>query len=74
MTYNNYGCISFTVIKCEKRYLSRKKTLYERQVMKKQKLFIRWIELRYSYNKWYGNHYLKAALSSSAVIISDLHL
>jgi hypothetical protein len=38
----------------------KKPTLYEREVMKKQKFFIRWQMLLYSYNRWLGNHSLKA--------------
>jgi hypothetical protein len=39
--------------------------LHEREVVKKQKIFIRWLELSYSYNKWFGNHSLKAAFTLS---------
>jgi hypothetical protein len=38
-------------IKCEKRYRFKKATLYEREVIKKQKFFIRWQKLPYSYNR-----------------------
>jgi hypothetical protein len=37
-------------IKCKKRYRFKKATLYEREVIKKQKFFIRWQKLPYSYN------------------------
>jgi hypothetical protein len=47
-------------IKCKKRYRFKKATLYEREVTKKQKFFIRWQKLPYSYNRWLGNHSLKA--------------
>jgi hypothetical protein len=30
------------------------------EVIKKQKFFIRWQKLPYSYNRWLGNHSLKA--------------
>jgi hypothetical protein len=42
-------------IKCKKRYRFKKATLYEREVIKKQKFFIRWQKLPYSYNMWLGN-------------------
>jgi midasin (ATPase involved in ribosome maturation) len=38
----------------------KKATLYEREVIKKQTFFIRWQKLPYSYNRWLGNHSLKA--------------
>jgi hypothetical protein len=38
-------------IKCKKRYRFKKATLYEREVIKKQKFFIRWQKLPYSYNR-----------------------
>jgi hypothetical protein len=46
-------------IKCKKRYRFKKTTLYEREVMKKQKFFIRWQKLPCSYNMWLGNRSLK---------------
>jgi hypothetical protein len=39
-------------IKCKKLYRFKKATLYEHKVMKKQKFFIRWQKLPYSYNMW----------------------
>jgi hypothetical protein len=45
-------------IKCKKRYRFKKTTLYEREVIKKQKFFIRWQKLPYSYNMWLGNRSL----------------
>jgi hypothetical protein len=45
-------------LKCKKRYRFRKATLYEREVIKKQKFFIRWQKLAYSYNTWLGNRSL----------------
>jgi hypothetical protein len=45
-------------IKCKKRYRFKKATLYEREVIKKQKFFIRWQKLPYSYNMWLGNRSL----------------
>jgi hypothetical protein len=39
-------------IKCKKRYRFKMATLYEREVIKKQKNFIRWQKLPYSYNMW----------------------
>jgi hypothetical protein len=50
------------VINCKKkkRYRFKKAALYEREVIKKQKIFIRWQKLPYSYNRWLGNHSLKA--------------
>jgi hypothetical protein len=39
-------------IKCKKRYRFKKATMYEREVIKKQKIFIRWQKLPYSYNMW----------------------
>jgi hypothetical protein len=39
-------------IKCKKRYRFKKATLYEREVIKKQKFFIRSQKLPYSYNMW----------------------
>jgi hypothetical protein len=42
-------------IKCKKRCRFKKATLYEREVIKKQKIFIRWQKLPYSYNMWLGN-------------------
>jgi hypothetical protein len=42
-------------IKCKKRYRFNKSTLYEREVIKKQKFFIRWHKLPYSYNRRLGN-------------------
>jgi hypothetical protein len=36
----------------------KKATLYEREVIKKRKFFIRWQKLPYSYNKWLGNRSL----------------
>jgi hypothetical protein len=42
----------------KKRYRFKKATLYEREVIKKQKLFIRWQKLPYSYNMWLGNRSL----------------
>jgi hypothetical protein len=47
-------------IKRKQRYRFQKATLYEREVIKKQKFFIRWQKLPYSYNRWLGNHSLKA--------------
>jgi hypothetical protein len=44
--------------------------LYEREVLKKQKFFIRWLELPYSYNRWFGNHSLKAFFT----LFSSYHL
>jgi hypothetical protein len=38
-------------IKCKKRYRFKRATLYEREVIKKQKFFIRWQKLPYSYNR-----------------------
>jgi hypothetical protein len=38
--------------KCKKRYRFKKATLCEREVIKKQKFFIRWQKLPYSYNMW----------------------
>jgi hypothetical protein len=35
----------------KKRYRFKKATLYEREVIKKQKFFIRWQKLPYSYNR-----------------------
>jgi hypothetical protein len=54
------------LINCKKRYRFRKITLYEREVIKKQKFFIRWLELPYSYNRWFGIHSLKAAFTLSS--------
>jgi hypothetical protein len=45
-------------IKCKKRYRFKKATLYEREVIKKQKFFIRSQKLPYSYNMWLGNRSL----------------
>jgi hypothetical protein len=45
-------------IKCKKRYRFKKTTLYEREVIKKQKFFIRRQKLPYSYNMWLGNRSL----------------
>jgi hypothetical protein len=45
-------------IKCKKRYRFKKATLYEREVIKKQKFFIRLQQLPYSYNMWSGNRSL----------------
>jgi hypothetical protein len=45
---------------CKKRCRFKKATLYEREVIKKQKFLIRWQKLPYSYNRWLGNHSLKA--------------
>jgi hypothetical protein len=39
-------------IKCKKRYRFKKATLYDREVIKEQKLFIRRQKLSYSYNMW----------------------
>jgi hypothetical protein len=39
----------------KKRYRSKKATLCEREVIKKQTFFIRWQKLPYSYNMWLGN-------------------
>jgi hypothetical protein len=39
----------------KKRYRLRKATLYEREVIKKQKFFIRRQKLPYSYNMWLGS-------------------
>jgi hypothetical protein len=39
-------------IKCKKRYRFKKAMLYEREVIKKQKFFIRRQKLPYSYNMW----------------------
>jgi hypothetical protein len=52
-----------TIINCKKRYRFKKATLYEREVIKKQKFFIRWQKLPYSYNRWLGNRSLKATYS-----------
>jgi hypothetical protein len=38
-------------IKCKKRYRFKKATLYEREVIKSKKFFIRWQKLPYSYNR-----------------------
>jgi hypothetical protein len=43
----------------KKRYRFKKATLYEREVIKKQKFFIRRQKLPYSYNMWLGNRSLK---------------
>jgi hypothetical protein len=40
--------------------------LYEREVVKNQKFFFRWLELPYSYNRWFGNRSLKAAFTLSS--------
>jgi hypothetical protein len=45
-------------IKFKKRYRFKKATLCEREVMKKQKCFIRRQKLPYSYNMWLGNRSL----------------
>jgi hypothetical protein len=45
-------------IKCKKRYRFKKATLYEREVKKKLKFFIRRQKLPYSYNMWFGNRSL----------------
>jgi hypothetical protein len=45
-------------IKCKKRLCFKKATLYEREVIKKQKFFIRRQKLPYSYNMWLGNRSL----------------
>jgi hypothetical protein len=45
-------------IKCKKRYRFKMATLYEREVIKKQKFFIRRQKLPYSYNMWLGNRSL----------------
>jgi hypothetical protein len=45
-------------LECKKRYRFQKATLYEREVIKKQKFFIRWRKLPYSYNMWLGNRSL----------------
>jgi hypothetical protein len=50
-------------IKCKKRYRFKKATLYERKVIKKQKFFIRWQKLPYSYNMWLGNRSLNFLIS-----------
>jgi hypothetical protein len=42
----------------KKRYRFKKATLYEREVIKKQKFFIRRQKLPYSYNMWLGNRSL----------------
>jgi hypothetical protein len=42
----------------KKRFRSKKATLYEREIIKKQKCFIRWQKLPYSYNKRLGNRSL----------------
>jgi hypothetical protein len=39
-------------LKCKRRYRFKKATLYEREVIKKQKFFIRRQKLPYSYNIW----------------------
>jgi hypothetical protein len=51
------------ILNVKKRYRFRKKTLYEREVRKKQKNFLRWLDLPYSYNRWFGNHSFNAALT-----------
>jgi phosphomevalonate kinase len=43
----------------QKRYRFEKATLYEREVIKKQQIFIRSQKLPYSYNMWLGNRSLK---------------
>jgi hypothetical protein len=45
-------------IKYKKRYRFKKATLYEREVIKKQKFVIRWQKLPYSYNMWLVNRSL----------------
>jgi hypothetical protein len=42
----------------QKRYRFKKATLYEREVIRKQNLFIRRQKLPYSYNMWLGNRSL----------------
>jgi hypothetical protein len=42
----------------KKRYRLKKATLYEREVIKKQKFFIRWQKLPYSHNMWLFNRSL----------------
>jgi hypothetical protein len=42
----------------KRRHRFKKVTLYEREVIKKQKFFIRWQKLPYSYNMWLDNHSL----------------
>jgi hypothetical protein len=46
------------IINVKKRYRFKKATLYEREVIKKQKFFIRRQKLPYSYNMWLGNRSL----------------
>jgi hypothetical protein len=46
-----YGKKTAKII-CKKRYRFKKATLYGREVIKKQKFFIRWQKLPYSYNMW----------------------
>jgi hypothetical protein len=57
-------------INCKKRYRFKKATLYEREVIKKQKIFIRWQKLPYSYNRWLGNHSLKATYHVNQLLSS----
>jgi hypothetical protein len=45
-------------LKVKERYRFKKTTLYESEVIKKQKLFIRRQKLPYSYNTWLGNRSL----------------
>jgi hypothetical protein len=45
-----YASRQLQVINCKKRYRFKKATLYEREVLKKQKFFIRWQKLPCSYN------------------------
>jgi hypothetical protein len=66
-----FSCIASTVklIKYKKRYRFKKATLYEREVIKKQKFF-RWQKLPYSYNTWLGNRSLKATYYANKLISS----
>jgi hypothetical protein len=50
------------LIKHKKRFRFRKTTLYEREVTKNQKGFIRWQTFPLPYNRWLGNHSFKAAI------------
>jgi hypothetical protein len=57
-------------IKCKERYRFKKATLYEREVIKKQKFFICRQKLPYLYNMWQGNRSLKATYYARKLISS----